>query len=283
MGSVKEILHRDPPGILYHYTNQAGLLGIINTKEIWASHTQYLNDQREFRHAIDIAKAELESMLHAPAYAEHRVLLEEMQIAIAESIESVNVCVCSFSENGDLLSQWRAYGGGSGGYSIAFNGRFLRQICDHEDCWLVPCQYSELDQRQLIKALLEDVLHENLNYVPEDEADGSPVGGNLVAYLNRYAPILKHSSFDEEREWRVVSRPLSCKHERFGYRPGSSMLIPYFRIALEHTGCKFQIEKVIAGPTPHTDQARHSVRGFLVKRDLRNAIVENSRTPFRNW
>ena len=39
MASVKEILSRQPPEILYHYTGQEGLLGIIGKKEIWASHT----------------------------------------------------------------------------------------------------------------------------------------------------------------------------------------------------------------------------------------------------
>lgn len=48
---VKEILNRTPPAILYRYTTQRGLLGIISSKEIWATHTQYLNDAREFRHA----------------------------------------------------------------------------------------------------------------------------------------------------------------------------------------------------------------------------------------
>jgi hypothetical protein len=51
--NVKEILNRHPPGILYHYTTQTGLLGIITSGEIWASHTQYLNDVREFPHAIE--------------------------------------------------------------------------------------------------------------------------------------------------------------------------------------------------------------------------------------
>jgi hypothetical protein len=56
--NVKEHLYRQPPDILYHYTTQPGLLGIIRTQEIWASHTQYLNDAREFRHAIAVVEDE---------------------------------------------------------------------------------------------------------------------------------------------------------------------------------------------------------------------------------
>src|SRR5215813_10915885 len=111
--NVKEILDRSAPEMLYHYTTQAGLLGIMRTKEIWASHTQYLNDLREFRHAMQLVREQLSEMNRPGSYepAEQR-LLTEMQDRI-EGLESINVCVCSFSENGDALSQWRAYGGGS--------------------------------------------------------------------------------------------------------------------------------------------------------------------------
>src|SRR5258706_7645255 len=105
--NVKEILTRTPPDTLYHYTTQEGLLGIIRSKQIWASHTQYLNDEREFRHAIEVVKEELIGMNQGAPSAQVRKRLKEMEQSI-EGIESVNVCVCSFSAIGDLLSQWRA-------------------------------------------------------------------------------------------------------------------------------------------------------------------------------
>ena len=74
MASVKEILSRQPPKILYHYTDQEGLLGIIGKKEIWASHTQYLNDQREFRHAIELVQDELSQMVQRADLRRGRLL-----------------------------------------------------------------------------------------------------------------------------------------------------------------------------------------------------------------
>ena len=56
--------------------------------------------------------------------------------------------------------------------------------------------------------------------------------GNLIAYSNRYATILKHEMFSEEREWRILTRPPMYSNERFDYRPGRSMLLPYYRIPL---------------------------------------------------
>jgi adenosylmethionine-8-amino-7-oxononanoate aminotransferase len=41
--------------VLYHYTSQAGLLGIINSKVLWASNIFYLNDTTEFAYFVDLA------------------------------------------------------------------------------------------------------------------------------------------------------------------------------------------------------------------------------------
>lgn len=280
---VKDILRRQPPKTLYHYTSQSGLLGIVNAKEIWASHTQYLNDQREFRHAIEIVRDVLFNMNLVPPHQAHRDLLAEMEQGL-KGIESINVCVCSFSEAGDVLSQWRAYGGGSG-FSIGFSGPFLRSVADLQEFWLVPCLYDEMEQRELVSSLLEEVLNENVAHrrAAQDGQRDQPPGGNLVAYLNRYAPILKHKSFAEEREWRIVSRPLFCSHERFGYRAGLSMLIPYFRIPLASDQHPLQIEEIVVGPTPHPEQAAQSINGLITRHDLRHVRVRNSETPYRIW
>lgn len=284
--NVKEILHRDPPKILYHYTTQPGLLGIVSGKEIWASHTQYLNDVREFQHAIQIVKEELAKMKLEPSHRNNTELLRDMEEGL-KGIETINVCVCSFSADGDVLSQWRAYAGRASGFSIGFSGSFLRAVSDELEFWLVPVLYEEGEQRALVRALLEDVLAENLERRANPTHGKShltrPPGGNLVAYLNRYAPILKHKSFSEEREWRVISRPLSCSYDRFGYRAGASMLVPYFRIPLSSEQRPFSIEEIIIGPTPHPEQSIRSVQGLLTKHKLKKTTVRNSESPYRNW
>jgi len=76
---LKEILSSTPPNLLYHYTTQTGLLGIIKSKEIWATHTQYLNDQRKFRHAISIIEEELSNMRNEPAYYDKQDFLDQME------------------------------------------------------------------------------------------------------------------------------------------------------------------------------------------------------------
>ena len=56
---AEQRLSKAPPLTLYHYTDQAGLLGIMESRRLWATKVQYLNDFMEFGLAVDIAKKKL--------------------------------------------------------------------------------------------------------------------------------------------------------------------------------------------------------------------------------
>lgn len=43
-------------GLLYHYTSQHGLLGILGSQAVWATNTHFLNDPTEFVHALALAQ-----------------------------------------------------------------------------------------------------------------------------------------------------------------------------------------------------------------------------------
>src|SRR6266478_4268336 len=200
---LNDVLTREPDKPLYHYTTQTGLLGIIKSRQIWATHTQYLNDRREFLHAVDLVHEEIKRLLDEaidsypsrPHQSAREDSLARMQAAVSMSPQSINVCVCSFSEERDSLSQWRAYGGPSG-FAVGFSSHVLRVATEKQRWFLVPCIYDPATQRRLVRALVDEVLEENLgDPLVEDEEEDSflkGLGGNLVAYLNRYAPILKH-------------------------------------------------------------------------------------------
>ena len=55
-----EVYQIDLPEILYHYTDQNGLLGIIERSEMWATKVQYMNDATEFGAVLDLACTRLE-------------------------------------------------------------------------------------------------------------------------------------------------------------------------------------------------------------------------------
>lgn len=282
---LNEVLSRRPDRPLYHYTRQSGLLGIIGKRQIWATHSQYLNDRREYKHALGLVCEEIERLL-VSANHESRSVLQKMKEGISGN-ESINVCVCSFSEERDSLSQWRAYGAGTSGFAIGFSDDCLAAVTRKLDWFLAPCIYDLSEQRVLIKSLVEEVLEESMERKNTTETELEKKywarGASLGAYLHRYALILKDPSFREEREWRIISRPLMCERELFDFREGSSLLVPYYKVPLDGDGLAFRVHEVVVGPTPDEERSKGSVRSFLVRHGLADVPVAVSSVPYRTW
>ena len=172
----------------------------------------------------------------------------------SRSPEGINVCVCSFSEAGDSLSQWRAYGGSSG-FAIGFSQNVLQVAVEKQKFFLAPCIYDPATQLDIVRALVEEVLDEYLSkdpgiegWEPDKEIAEAfwETGGNLLAYLYRFAPMLKDRAFAEEREWRIISNPVFAQH--LDYREGRSLIIPYYPLPLWENGQKTEIYEIIVGP-----------------------------------
>jgi hypothetical protein len=294
---VAELLPRKAPETLYHYTTQAGLIGVIRDTEIWATHTQYLNDRREYVHAIGLVRDAIGDRLKSAANTVVKEVLEEMFARVSDDLASINVCVCSFSEDGDSLSQWRAYCEPMAGYAIGFDSTFLVARGAKQQFVLTPCLYSSNEQSQFVNDFLDRVVAENLQHrdLPEgsDDYEFWHSGGNFVAFLHRIAPVLKDKSFESEREWRLISRPLMNTNPNFAYRPGRSMVVPFFKVQLgvdpDEVGSK-RFHQIVVGPTPNPRQALGSVRSLLASVKLMNTFtpggpvrVDTSAVPYRAW
>jgi hypothetical protein len=292
---LNEVLSQEPHKPLYHYTGQRGILGILGAKELWVTHTQYLNDRREFLHAVDLTRAEIKRLLKThPADSVEATSLTKMENALQWKPENINVCVCSFSEDRDSLSQWRAYGTRTSGFAIGFPADLLISATIRKEWYLAPCVYDPAKQVEIIRLLVEEVLEEHLSgdygfSAAEKNEEGISLrgsGGSLLAYLNRYAPILKDKSFSEEKEWRVISRPLINQSADFSFREGQSLLVPYSKLQLSYADMPFRLKEVVIGPTPDPERSKSSVTNFLVHKGVLEGLevdVSISSVPYRDW
>lgn len=99
---------RKVPEFLWHYTSASGLFGIIQSECIWATKIQFLNDSREFIEATNLCRSLLQQIAEKQSESWPKQLVAFLAKSLG-SIENANVCVCSFTEEQDLLSQWRGY------------------------------------------------------------------------------------------------------------------------------------------------------------------------------
>ncbi|HEY2467771.1 MAG TPA: DUF2971 domain-containing protein [Terracidiphilus sp.] len=124
----EQIVEKQQPsgGILYHYTTADGLKGIVENEELWATSAYYLNDSAEILYGyrvLDLALQEWLKRTNLPEDSVARGLAESLRSYFGQDALERNVItpiyLACFCEEGNLLSQWRAYGS-SGGYSIGF-------------------------------------------------------------------------------------------------------------------------------------------------------------------
>src|SRR5690606_36357166 len=113
--------HDVPTGPLFHYTTAQGLAGILKEKAIWATHYRYLNDRVELELAEMLITEEARRLAneYEPESEESLFLQDFADAHERDSLTNVaDVYLASFSERGDLLSQWRGYGDDGRGYSV---------------------------------------------------------------------------------------------------------------------------------------------------------------------
>lgn len=267
---------------LYHYTDQNGFIGIIGNKNLWATKVQYLNDNNEFHLALSIAKEQLEK-LHKTKRSKNELDRIGRLNATLKNIKNINMCVCSLSEKGDLLSQWRGYSSGLGGYSIGFKKDILETVALRNNFQLRKCIYDKKQQVKIIKDLIIETLSKFSDYEePNTEFLGcsSKSSDYFNDQLAKLAPIIKDSSFSEESEWRLISSKGLCL-TILDYRVGRSMLTPYFKIQFKEA-FKKALSKVVVGHTPHEKLAISATEMFLYKH-VGNIHVKASLIPYRNW
>lgn len=274
---------------LYHYTDQNGLLGIIKNKEIWATKIQYLNDENEYRLANKLAQRALEFLLKNKEYSSHEFRIRRF-LASLDNYQDNNLCVCSLSEHGDLLSQWRGYARSHGGYSIGFDKDELQKVVEGKGYKLVKCIYNESEQVQAITKVILDSLEKFIDFDEPNQDDVHVSSDSSKYFCNQLSCVssyIKDSSFKEEAEWRIVAL---VRFQNLEFRPGKSMLIPFTRISLDSSPVNL-FSEFIVGHTPHAFLAEKATQAFLLSQfpPAENQTyecifrVKKSKIPYRSW
>lgn len=266
---------------LYHYTSLEGLYGIINDGNIWATKIRYMNDSQEFRHSIDLAHQILFQPDLIKKYGQTFIdkIFGNLNIR-----EGGNICVASFTENGDLLSQWRAYSGDAPGYSLRFEADDLLRFDLSKKFKLRKCIYDVGSQKGMIRSFFDqkrlDYLKVNENKIPTREFHEE-----VFSKFDQIASLCKDPAFKEEREWRLVSAPLSFEDERFKFRKSKSSLLPYYEFPIRDPKKKtdqVNVDEIICGPNPNFESAERALRMFLWKHSYRT-LIEKSKIPLRQF
>lgn len=270
------------PEVVFHYTGPAGLVGIIRDRKIWATDIRYLNDAQEFEYTISLARTLLTDLKSRAQGSEDVRIFSECLTALTIA-PMYRLYAASFSEHGNLLSQWRAYCPTTGGFSIGFSSKALNRSTETA---LVKCIYDEERQKGLLSKVMTNVLETWRPQLKEGSLKNDTslpgVGADFLSALLVLAAVFKHPAFKEEAEWRLTLRSTLLGPPNPLFREGRGGIVPYTEFPLLDETPPL-IDLVVVGPNPHADLALQAVDSFLQLLNVGSGRVGKSRIPYRTW
>ena len=291
--------------VLYHYCSTPTGAAILKSRTFRLSALSAANDSLEGRVLARVFSRILSSTGLAAGVIDVAAVIVE---GYADSTEGFALCL---SENGDLLSQWRAYGADGAGLAIGFDSKLLAKdfgpvnfgaqffevtkIGYGEDALIDTLSpvVKELQrvfsgQGEFVK-LRDGVTREAALYrlavrqhdagsLFEGRCDRAPeLLANLLTIL---APLhfqiyaTKPEVFHEEREWRLLRHRHRVALADVEYHADPTMLRPFVSSLIDDPA-KEVIREVVVGPKHRSDI--NWLKAFLASSGLEHVQVTRSK------
>lgn len=252
---IQSYTNEKPPDndeCIFHYTDAAGLIGIVNDNKIRATNFRFLNDPKEFMYGFGV----IASLIKKEFSNNQDPLLAELLDGACAGQHSIDLFVACFSEDYDDLSQWRLYGDGGQGYSIGIRKSDLESLLDTSSA--IPLRfrlsrviYDREKQEAAFKMLINHTaeLARKLGKTsPNSITECKHFIGNEI--MNLCASI-KHPAFHSEREWRLICLTSPRSENKISFRAGRFGLTPYITFPDTHSvngkNHRLKIHKVFYG------------------------------------
>lgn len=193
------------PGILKHFTTKDGACGIINSSELWAFNTSYMNDPNEVKHGQDIIIKVYEG-LKSCFTAEVQMIFERAIRIICDPVERENFFIVCFSRCHKSIYHWKHYGEGNKGIELGFSANHLGLTQFRQIRKVI---YKDSIKEQLVTEVFKEIclLYESLPKC----AEGWDFEMNLASFaaltnnhLAEFIFTFKETKWDSEDEYRLI-------------------------------------------------------------------------------
>lgn len=204
-----EVPRPRPRPLLYHYTTLDGMLGITESAAIYASDARYMNDASEMTYASQAIASVVTTVVSEVEDEQLKATLPSRPDFANTFAYGQRPFIACFCEQGDLLSQWRGYGGGAPAFSLGLDLSSLTMFGGlGPNTYLRKVIYDKAEQERTVRAITQDWIAAAREVISRGEEVGDvfpyPAIWALQQALAEHHLSFKHPSFAEEREWRII-------------------------------------------------------------------------------
>jgi hypothetical protein len=146
-----------PTSPLYHYTSLGAILNIIPNRTLYATDARFLTDSSEMRVMVRNLRNAMSSSAGPDAFtlwlhSQFRAWLDKRLSELGDA-----VFVACFTQNGNLLSQWRSYVDPGKGLSIGFEPDTLAEKAYSRSFMVGKCIYDSKKQKAIALEVLSAI------------------------------------------------------------------------------------------------------------------------------
>lgn len=280
------------PERIYHYTDDLGFRGILESKILWVTDIFDLNDPSELRHGLTNSSNIL-SKLASKLSPECRLLASIFEEFARTGVADTGYYYCcSFSTDGDELGQWRAYAENGCGFALGFDAKLLEadfgKSSNNPSTFPVIYDDEELStiQQELCLSALKAIQLPGSGYLKDDwSKEYSVLIGTILSSNSIYASLFfKHHAYRNESEYRfidVFGIHAPPENRKFRSRPYS--LVDYLEFPWGKKSIA-SLREVIIGPAADKFKATKYVVDCLKAFGFATNKVEiiHSKIPYRS-
>ena len=265
---------------LTYYCSEHVFLSFLENKQLWLTSLSQSNDAAEGHwmrnYWLDLFKREQRLARRGAALC--------MDIASRDCL-ALGVC---FSEERDLLSQWRGYAADGAGFSITFYREALEAVAQNHPAsklqlTKIAYGYQDVQEINAIVRVLNDAFGEDARLYNEANGTGSmelnlgPKGEKHAKY--KYAAkslfTAKNGAFSEEKEWRLFTYGKLSAISGVKLRGTGKAISPYIPVTIPADA----VSQVTLGPTNQTP--RHILEFALRQNGLAQVSIRASKASYR--
>lgn len=265
--------HSCNKSLLWHYTDTAGLLGIISNTSLWATSFQHLNDPSEFKYGLALISEVALTFPWSFAVSDPSLIENLKQFWSQESSNpGLKFFICSLSESYDSSHQWKRYGNEGLGGSLGFA---IPDLPIGDRIRLYKVEYHRDKQIQKAKDLcskFDNLISLLLQKSSLNKQQFSPILLDFWKAMYFLSVSFKHQDWCPEEEWRLVVFPST---QCIKYRTRAQSVVPYTIVQLQlGMPC---LKKILLGPQlEHKDEI---ATNLLVSTSGLNCLVARSFAP----
>ncbi|HEV2546033.1 MAG TPA: DUF2971 domain-containing protein [Stellaceae bacterium] len=282
---------------LYHYTDAGGLIGIIQTQQIWFTSFLHLNDPTELTFGIEVAHELLNEI------GEHKDRRVNIFCQMVTDIlghrnfrSTFGFFLASFSRERNDLGQWRAYGNNGRGFALGLAPRLFAPTDSpdqpaHEKVFVSPVTYGRTATRSRLRAPIRRAVRTLETAIAEtgdmlsDKTVGIPFLREMTNALIASQLLLicltsKHEAYEHEHEVRMF---ILGQHRHLGphisTRARGSDLVSFIKHGIP-IRARGSVVEIVIGPAASTG-TEDALRTLLQAHGIPIRVIRHSKIPYR--